>query len=213
MRTFVSLTAEQEAVVQHNLGPALVFAVAGAGKTTAMVHRIERLVREQVFAPQQILATSFGSETVNDLGRALQQWPHCHPVRKRTLHALGRDIIQRAHQLGYAPNPGQSGETNTLPHRLLNMALAQARQANVRYKRELDGLDRQDFLDYVGTCKSKLAFADLGRVNLPSHAQAIASQAKAPSRALNWYLDLYQLYEEIRVRQGAITFDDMLQTG
>ena len=62
------LTDQQQIVVNHNDGPALVFAVAGAGKTTAMVHRIERLVREKIFAPEQILATSFGRANVTDLG-------------------------------------------------------------------------------------------------------------------------------------------------
>jgi DNA helicase II / ATP-dependent DNA helicase PcrA len=47
------LTPQQQAVVGHEDGPALVFAVAGAGKTTAMVHRIERLVRERRFAPKR----------------------------------------------------------------------------------------------------------------------------------------------------------------
>ena len=49
MSTALNLTEEQAAIVAHDVGPALVFAVAGAGKTTAMVHRIERLVRERVF--------------------------------------------------------------------------------------------------------------------------------------------------------------------
>ena len=46
----LTLTEQQQAVVDHPLGPALVFAVVGAGKTTSMVHRIERLVLEGVFA-------------------------------------------------------------------------------------------------------------------------------------------------------------------
>ncbi|MEZ0373380.1 MAG: UvrD-helicase domain-containing protein, partial [Candidatus Sericytochromatia bacterium] len=50
----LELTPEQSAIVAHDLGPALVFAVAGAGKTTAMVHRIERLVSEGIFAPKRI---------------------------------------------------------------------------------------------------------------------------------------------------------------
>jgi DNA helicase II / ATP-dependent DNA helicase PcrA len=49
----LQLTPQQQAVVGHEDGPALVFAVAGAGKTTAMVHRIERLVRERRFAPKR----------------------------------------------------------------------------------------------------------------------------------------------------------------
>lgn len=96
-----TLTDQQQAVVDHPLGPALVFAVAGAGKTTAMVHRIERLVREGVFAPERILATSFGTANVDDLTRALRAWPHCRTVDIRTLHSLGYDLVRRAIERGY----------------------------------------------------------------------------------------------------------------
>ena len=67
----LQLTDQQQLVVNHDHGPALVFAVAGAGKTTAMVHRIERLVREGVFPAEKILATSFGRANVHDLRREL----------------------------------------------------------------------------------------------------------------------------------------------
>ena len=78
----------------------LLFAVAGAGKTTAMVHRIERLVRDAVFRPGELLATSFGRANVRDLKVALANWPHCNGVDSRTLHSLGRDIIKQAQQMG-----------------------------------------------------------------------------------------------------------------
>ena len=58
------LTDEQRAIVAHDGGPALVFAVAGAGKTTAMTYRIERLVREGIFPAHTILATSFSKASV-----------------------------------------------------------------------------------------------------------------------------------------------------
>lgn len=69
----VELTDEQRAIVNHEYGPARVFAVAGAGKTTAMVYRIQRLVQMGVFAPERILASSFSRETVNSLKQALNQ--------------------------------------------------------------------------------------------------------------------------------------------
>jgi DNA helicase-2/ATP-dependent DNA helicase PcrA len=50
MKLAFSLTDEQQTVVQHDdVGAAVVHAVAGAGKTTAMVQRIARLVRERKF--------------------------------------------------------------------------------------------------------------------------------------------------------------------
>lgn len=207
------LTDEQRAVVNHNEGAALVFAVAGAGKTTAMVHRMERLVRERVFAPEQILATSFGKSNERDLRQALSQWPHCRPIRVSTLHALGNDIIRLAYQQRLLKPPAQSSDTTNLSHTILNRTLHEARQRNVPYKRELEGLDRNDFLDYVGWCKGQLRYANLQLAGLPASAQVLAEQADPPSQVLDWYLPLYQLFELVRERSGWITFDDMLLTG
>lgn len=212
----MKLTDQQTAVVAHESGPALVFAVAGAGKTTAMVHRIERLVRDGVVPPQHVLATSFGRANVYDLRQALAQWPHCRRVDVRTLHALGRDVIRKAQRLGHLRrfrlDAIDQGNVS-LEQRLLSQAMAVARSRNLPFKQELDGLDRQDFLDYVDQCKGNLRYASLGRVKLPPAAQRVATQATDPSPQLTWYLDLYRLYEELRQEQGLITFADMLMTG
>ncbi|NTV62956.1 MAG: UvrD-helicase domain-containing protein, partial [Oscillochloris sp.] len=99
----IQLTDQQQQIVAHDCGPALVFAVAGAGKTTAMVHRVERLVRERVFTPQRILVSSFNKSAVEEIGRALERWPHCRPVARLTLHALGYKIVRHAAQSGWMP--------------------------------------------------------------------------------------------------------------
>lgn len=74
LRATVALTGQQQRIVAHDRGPALVYAVAGAGKTTSVVHRVERLVCERAVAPQRILRSSFNKSAVDDLGRA--HWPH-----------------------------------------------------------------------------------------------------------------------------------------
>lgn len=214
MKPSITLTDQQTAVVQHNTGPALVFAVAGAGKTTAMVHRIERLVRERIFPPQRILATSFGRANVQDLRTALQAWPACRAVDGRTLHALGRDILLRAQRHGHLPHlklsQNEFGPAN-IEYRLLEATLAEARKSNAPYKRELEVLDREDFLAYVGACKGNLLYARADYLQVPP--QSAAGLAVAPPSPLNWYLDLYQLMEEVRRAHGWVTFNDMLQTG
>jgi DNA helicase-2/ATP-dependent DNA helicase PcrA len=166
----LKLTEEQQEVVDHTLGPALVFAVAGAGKTTAMVHRIEKLVRENVFPPERILATSFAKSNVNDLKDALRAWPHCRPVEVRTLHSLGLNIVRLAQQEGHLPYLAfgdNDEESGSVDQQLLTLAQGQARQLNMPFVKELDSLDRQDFLDYVGSCKSNLLYADLQTAKLP----------------------------------------------
>lgn len=207
-------TPQQQAVIAHNTGPALVFAVAGAGKTTAMVHRIERLVREGIFPAERVLATSFARANVKDLREAMQQWPHCGRVHLRTLHSLGYQIIRQAIDQRLVRGlrlGGDDDEEDSGGQGLLSRTLTEARRRNVPFKKELDGLDWADFLAYVGYCKGNLHYAHLERANLPAAALQHASQAEAPPK-LGWYLDLFRLYEEVRQQQGSITFDDMLLT-
>jgi len=207
-------TPQQESVIAHNTGPALVFAVAGAGKTTAMVHRIERLVREGVFPAERILATSFARANVKDLREAMKKWPHCGRVHLRTLHSLGYQIIRQAVDQGLVRGlrlGGDDDEEESGGQSILGKTLTEARRRNVPFKKELDGLDWTDFLAYVGYCKGNLQYAHLERANLPAAAHKLATQAEPPPK-LGWYLDLYRLYEEIRLQQGVITFDDMLLT-
>ncbi len=207
-------TPQQQGVIAHNSGPALVFAVAGAGKTTAMVHRIERLVREGIFPAERILATSFARANVKDLREAMKKWPHCGRVHLRTLHSLGYQIIRQALDQGLVRGlrlGGDDDEEESGGQSVLSKTLTEARRRNVPFKKELDGLDWVDFLAYVGYCKGNLQYAHLERANLPAAAHKLATQAEPPQK-LGWYLDLYRLYEEIRLQQGAITFDDMLLT-
>jgi DNA helicase II / ATP-dependent DNA helicase PcrA len=202
--TVTRLTGQQRAIVQHTTGPALVFAVAGAGKTTAMVHRIERLVREQIFPAESILATSFGRLAVDDIKEALARWPHCWHVRTRTLHSLGNDIVRRA------ADRGLMGKLQLVtPERLLGATLARARRGWVEHRNELDGFDEEDFLTYVGVCKGNLQFADLAAARLPARGAEAASQAVAPP-GFPWYLKLYRAFEEARREQSWLTYDDQI---
>ncbi len=207
-----ALTDQQQAIVAHNTGPALVFAVAGAGKTTTLVHRVARLVREGVFRADRILVTSFGRATVNGIRAALARWPACAPVTVSTLHRVGNQTLRLAEQRGRFRRAANAPGADGLDYQILGQARALARSRKAPFMAELDGLDEQDFLDFVGRCKGNLAYADLDRVALPAEARRVASQAVAPPN-LAWYLDFYRLYEEVRQRQGWVTYDDMLMTG
>lgn len=216
MTHFRQLTEAQQAVVAHEKGPALVFAVAGAGKTTAMVHRIRRLVRDGVFAPGEVLATSFGKRNQLDLEDKLRPWPRCRGVHVHTLHALGRRIIARAQKAGYRPQLRLDGGEQALhdvERWLLGMAMHEARRRAEPYAPELETIDRRDFLAYVAACKGNLLYADLQQVQLPAAARKSAGEAVAPTESLSWYLDLYRLFEHLRLENGYVTFADMLMTG
>jgi len=206
------LTDEQRAIVTHDRGPALVFAVAGAGKTTAMTHRIERLVREGIFPARAILATSFSKASVQDIKAALARWPHCAPVLVQTLHAVGWGLLKAAQRRGHLPELNLSSEEDGAESQLLGRVLSRAWREKAAYAPDLEELDRQDFLTYVGVMKANLWYADLERADLPPSARAAAGQAPAPP-GFAWYRDLYGLYERVRAQERILTFDDMLLSG
>ncbi len=210
----VRLTAQQRAIVAHNHGPALVFAVAGAGKTTAMAHRIQRLVQERLFPPQQILATTFNRSAAEELRTRVSAWDGCAQVEIRTLHSLGGAIVTSAYQRGYLPylKAHAFAQIERATETILTKTLAVARSRKVAYVEELNHFDRQRFLTSLGIWKGRLAYADRSQVNLPGAAQTLANQA-APPKGFDWYLDLYRLYEETRLHEGLLTFDDQLMTG
>ncbi|NNJ12048.1 ATP-dependent helicase [Chloroflexales bacterium ZM16-3] len=207
------LTDQQRQIVDHDHGPAMVFAVAGAGKTTAMVHRVERLVREGVFAPQRILVSSFNKAAVDDIGRAMERWPHCRSVARYTLHALGFKIVRSAAQGGWMPRLAEGAlKTGGEERQILWAARDLARKRGLVASDELDGMDEQDLLNYIGVCKGNLRYPELAVAGLPPEARKVAGLAEAPPD-LPWYLDMYALHEEVRQERGWITFDDMLLLG
>jgi len=204
-----NLTQEQQAIVAHDYGPALVFAVAGAGKTTAMTHRIERMVRENIFPASSILATSFSKASVKDIKAALGAWPHCGGVQVQTLHAVGWGILKMAQRRGLGMEFNLGQEEDTGDSQLLGRVLGQAWREKVPFGAELDALDRPDFLTYVGVMKANLLYPDPAKLALPQAALAQVGQAPAPA-GFAWYPALYALYEKVRVQEKTLTFDDML---
>jgi len=131
-------------------------------------------------------------------------------VRVSTLHALGYRIVRKAASEGLLKLA--EGKEENSEQALLQRTLRRARELKLPWVQELENLEPEDFLSYVGACKGNLQYADLKGAGLPPEALQVASQASAP-KGLEWYLDLYRLLEQVRQEEGLLSFDDMLMTG
>jgi DNA helicase-2/ATP-dependent DNA helicase PcrA len=202
------LTEEQERIANHTHGPALVFAVAGSGKTHTMVERMKRLVEGDVFGPRQILATTFNSNAKDEINNRLSTIPSCALVTARTLHSLGNEILRSA--------SGVNLEfLETIPYKRLVEQIVWSIKPRYRENRPLwytalEELDFDAFNDWVGRCKGNLKYADLDGADLPPNE--VATQATAPAES-PWYLIIYQELERSMRKNKQITFDDMLMLG
>lgn len=200
----LQLTPEQLNIVQHYQGAAIVYAVAGAGKSTTMAHRVQHLVQHHGVTPQRILVCSFSKATVTDINKKIEQLG-IEGVSCYTFNALGRKIVQKTVQTGY----WSAFNEEYIEHRSSLLAMRALVELGKQYGKNFSQLDvnQEDLQNYISVCKGNLCYADLLTAKLPAHCKHIVQQAEHPNRH---YLKAYQLHEQIRRQHNWLTFDDQL---
>jgi DNA helicase-2/ATP-dependent DNA helicase PcrA len=102
----MQLTPEQQQIVNHQQGHARVSAVAGSGKTTAMVARVHHLLSQGIH-PDKILVLMFNKSAreafADKLHQALAQEGLTQPA-VRTFHSLGLRLIKSFTGRGFLPS-------------------------------------------------------------------------------------------------------------
>src|SRR5690242_9968112 len=64
--------ARQQEAIEHVLGPMLVVAGAGTGKTTVLTRRIARLTQEAHAKPEEILALTYTDNAAREMRERVQ---------------------------------------------------------------------------------------------------------------------------------------------
>ncbi len=203
MQPIDALTDEQRAVVHHGDGPAVVRAVPGAGKTTALIHRLRYLVDERDVSPDRILTCSFSRATVRTLRSGLHELG-VRGVDTRTLHALGLSLLQRAKSRSHP-----LAEADPSPVRAARIL---ARRALAEFARKCDldttelGISATELIDQIAAWKQQLAYPenDGSADSAPPHAQTATHENDD-------FLVLYRSFEAHRRKEGWLTYPDMLR--
>ncbi|WP_339097156.1 ATP-dependent helicase [Deinococcus sp. VB343] len=203
----LNFTPEQQQIVQHDAGHALVYAVAGSGKTTTLVGRIRHLIREKHVRPVRILATTFTRDARRSLELKLAQYPECAGVEVLTLHALATRIVTRGQEMGFTELViGEDGFSQRLfaeaRKRLLEELSEDEREVAARLKQ----LAYKDFDVYLGIQKGNLRLPYIPG-DLPEAAAALIT---APDAGPDVYARLYAKHDELRRFEGKLDFDDLI---
>jgi DNA helicase-2/ATP-dependent DNA helicase PcrA len=96
MRFLASLNPEQYAAVTAPLGPVLVRAGAGTGKTRVLTLRIAYLIEQKHAAPEQMLALTFTNKAARELRERLTALlgRRVRGLTSGTFHAIGARILR-----------------------------------------------------------------------------------------------------------------------
>ncbi|MCB5160597.1 ATP-dependent helicase [Marinomonas algarum] len=197
-----NLTEEQGSVVEHDLiSPAKVIAVAGAGKTTTLIARIEYLLAQGV-DPSQIGVFMFNKsaqvEFSERLNKRLRGAGYLRSPTVTTFHAFGMQLCRRLEQQSWLP----SSKLLTDDFSMIKM-LREAMQRLVRKGEQKIAIqDEKDWLEDL------LLFVD--------QVKASDQDAQTVFEALDWSAErqffpaLYDELERLRKRNNVRFFADLI---
>lgn len=91
------LNPEQVEAVNHNVGPMLILAGAGSGKTTVLVSRTGRLIDEKIVYPEQICVLTFTNKAARELKKRVSEklGKVAQKIWAGTFHSFGLEILRR----------------------------------------------------------------------------------------------------------------------
>jgi DNA helicase-2/ATP-dependent DNA helicase PcrA len=207
-----NLNPEQLAVVQHDKGPLRVGAVAGSGKTTALVERVAHLIEVRKVPIDRILLISFSRVARDEMKRRLgKRLPGLSAGGcARTFHSIGLNIFKRE------ADPNQEFEMDTSGIMYLKATEKAYRSMHIEP-------EKKAIIHFASLVKNNLLGTDevlrrLGRVDprMLKIAQDCVGEAKVSAPDL---LQAFYRAERIRSVEGIehrnervrfVGFDDMI---
>lgn len=173
-------TVEQQRIVEHGDGHALVFAVAGSGKTTTLVERVRHLVSHRGVRPTRILTTTFTREAGRSVREKIAEYPECAGIETLTLHALATRILDRARTMGLTDLAiGEEHFSQRLFSEARKQLLTELSEEEREFASRLRQMTFKDFDTYVGIQKVISASHTFRRTS-PSSGSAGASARRRP---------------------------------
>ncbi|KUJ80245.1 ATP-dependent helicase [Microbulbifer flavimaris] len=193
-----TLTEEQRAIAEHPGGHAKIIAVAGSGKTTALLHYVKNRLAGGV-APQRMLVLMYNRSAREDFARRLTALVEGKTPTVQTFHSLGYRLYQRMIGNGHiAPanlTPLPQSTVQLQIWRAIEQCAPPEELEEIRARKQSEVEAAEFFIDYTKTILS----GDLS-----------AFQELKLGDEYLYFLKVFRSFEEWRRSQQAVTYADLI---
>lgn len=191
MNPLLGLNPEQAKAVEYVDGPSLIFAGAGSGKTKVLTHKIAYLIKQNVVAPQNILAVTFTNKAAKELRTRAENYvgKKVNITTIGTFHSICARILRREIELlGYTSSFSIYDEENqiSLIKKVIN-----------DYSIILQGITTSALLSRISFLKSGMIGPDEYQPRKGILTDLLVKQ-------------IYPLYQKALEKANAVDFDDLL---
>ncbi|HRN28693.1 MAG TPA: ATP-dependent helicase [Terrimesophilobacter sp.] len=184
------LDAEQRLAAETLLGPVVLLAGAGTGKTRAITHRIAHGVRSGVYSPSRVMVLSFTNRAAGEVRSRLKSLGAAG-VASRTFHSAALS------QLGHFWPEVAGG---SLPS-ILNLKARLIGDAARVLKLKLDTATLRDVA-------SEIEWRKVSGLTIEQYADA--ARTLPPSVSLDEVVGLHRAYERLKDERRQLDFEDVL---
>ena len=202
----ITLTDEQDAIVNAPVGHYVISAVAGSGKTTTLAHRI-RFLLEQGVSSKRVLILMFNRSAREDFQKKLAttlqpstQSTTQHVIPEvRTFHAMAYRLYQRFIKEGYLPAFNtqilSEKEQDFQIWKLLNQLLSGEQLQDLKRHKK----------DHIEICRSFIE-----KVKSGLQTPQIVYEELDLEPKFSYLLELFDRFESWRKQESRISYSDML---
>ncbi|MFI3208608.1 MAG: ATP-dependent helicase [Eubacteriales bacterium] len=183
----------QSIAISHNLGPMLVLAGPGSGKTHVITKRIEYLIQEIKVRPEEILVITFTKYAAKEMkDRFNNNYKKQVPVTFGTFHGIFYGILKWAYNIG-----AQNILSEDEKLKLIREIISNSTEIDESFDIQMD--DEKEFISNIG---KEISIIKSEGISLDTY-EAI----ECPNQV---FATIFTNYESVRKKMRKIDFDDMI---
>ena len=215
----LKLNSEQKKAIEHRIGPLLIIAGAGTGKTTVITERIKYLIKQKLAKPDEILALTFTDKAAKEMeDRVDRIMPYGYTqMWISTFHTFCDNILrQEGISIGLNPNFKLITESESILFLKKHLF-----KLDLEYFRPLGSPNK--FLEALLTHFSRLADEDITPDEYVSFAQSLSQRlirlGRKKSKEDEEILEVektlelanaYKQYSQLKLKEGMLDFADLI---